>query len=213
MTVLSCNRGCQSGTPILCLLGAACRIITLPPPQPPVSWHSPANWGQSGLLSFGVKAEGCKMPWEPPRVQTGKQNWQSGNKLRTHANVGGVGAQTLGWGKGTPHFCLVEESLCFLNLGQSGRTWCSEMSLSTPAWGGEDLAGVGEHFCSGEMHSSHQQSAKATESLCFKQYNEKEQGSEGEQSLLKAWWESPIWWLRKERAGEDRMPAWHGKQQ
>lgn len=68
MTVLSCNRGCQSGTPILCLLGAACRITTLPSPQPPVSWHSPANWGQSGLLSFGVKVEGCKMPWEPPRV-------------------------------------------------------------------------------------------------------------------------------------------------
>ena len=44
------------------------RIITLPSPQPPVSWHSPVNWGQSGLLSFWVKEEGCKMPWEPPLV-------------------------------------------------------------------------------------------------------------------------------------------------
>ena len=75
--------------------------------------------------------------------------------------------QPLAGAKAALHFCLVEELLCFLNLGQSGRAWCSEMSPSTPAWGGEDLAGVREYFCSGEMHSSHQQSAEAIESLCF----------------------------------------------
>lgn len=49
---------------------------------------------------------------------------------------------TEGQGDGTLHFCLVEESLFFLNLGQSGRSSCSEMSLSTPAleW---ELGGVG----------------------------------------------------------------------
>lgn len=71
--------------------------------------------------------------------------------------------------KAALHFCLFEELLCFLNPGQSGRAWCSEMSPSAPAWGGEDLAGVREYFCSGEMHSSHQQAAEAIESLCFKQ--------------------------------------------
>lgn len=119
--------------------------------------------GQNGPPFLWMKYKGYKISWEPPLVpdmQTKLAEWK---QAEDSCKRGCVSQSTEGQGNCPLQFCLVEESLFFLNLGTVAEA-AVQKCLCQPQHTSGSLGGI-ECFCSGKLHSTHQQSVKATESL------------------------------------------------
>lgn len=198
---------------------AACLECPTVSPASPHPSHLPVGFqqyiGVIGVhLPSGWVKTAAKSPGNQPWCQTCKQNWQSGNELRTNANVGV-------WDRAQKAREMVLFISAWLRSCCSFWTWGKEAGaavwkcLCQPQHSSGSLGGIGECFYSRKLQASinnlwRQQGAYAS---CEHEEKSRRIKTLRKDGLFKVYWQLPRWWLRMGRAGEDRMALWHCKLQ